>query len=636
MLCPVHASSGLRWCARLSAASLLLLLIPTFALPAQDPPPTAAEPLPDTAARDRILALRLEIAGHDRLYFEENAPVISDFEYDQLKRELRALEAAHPEMAAIAPEPGRTAPRAKSPRRHRVPMLSLEKAYTRAEWERFHARIIDTLDPAIAPRYLIEPKYDGMAVNLTFVDGELVSAATRGDGETGEDITANVLAIGGIPRRLAAEASGQQKNPLPDLLELRGEIYVPLAGFADLNKRRIEAGEEPFASPRNLAAGALRRDDPAEVADLPLALVLFAAGACEPAEALPASQHELHARIAAWGLPAVEAFRLATGNEETWSALQSLASARSDWPFPTDGLVVKLDERHLQHALGNGAAGPRWALAYKFAPLQAKARLLSVQFQVGRTGVLTPVAVFTPVELGGATVARASLHNLHILEALDLYQGDLLTIERAGKVIPRVAQVDRLDRGPEALPVAIPTNCPACKAVLTVGRSALRCPERTCPARLQRRLEHFSARGAVAIGGLGPATAERLVNAGMVRTLADLYRLDSSDLTAMREAGITAPDRLLAAIDARTHAPFWRYLVGLGLPHVGPATAKKLARAFPDFASLGGTGPEALAAKAGISAKAAVDIHAFLQDPAVVALIRDLRQNGVRPTATSE
>lgn len=619
---------------------LLPLLLVFAAFPCRAAPSGHPDLSSEVDAVAQIIALRQEIADHDRRYFEENAPIISDFEYDQLERRLRTLEAAHPDAAADADKSGPSGsgddgPNQANQRRHGAPMLSLDKAYTREEWQAFHQRVTSVIAPEL-PGYIIEPKYDGLAVNLTFVDGTLVSAATRGDGEFGEDITANVRTIADLPRQLRASGPNGQINPIPRRIELRGEIFIPLNAFARLNEERVAAGDPPFASPRNLAAGAIRRSHPAEVAELPLAIVLFALGACEPIDMAPASQTALHTQIAAWGLPGIAHSQTAVGADEAWNALLSLAASRETWNFPTDGLVVKVDDRAYQLKLGEDASAPRWAIAYKFAPPQAEARLVDVDFQIGRTGVLTPVAVFTPANFGGTSIRRASLHNIGTLKALNLHSGDRLVIERAGKVIPQIARVDAARRSPEATPIPIPDTCPACGTALLREDADLRCPARACPARLRRELEHFAARGSVAIDGLGPATADALVTHQLVRSIADLYQLAPEDLPAMREAGIASPEKLLAAIFETRQPPMWRMLAGLGIPGVGPKTAQKLARSITSLEMLLNLSPDRLRQEAGIGKTTADRISRFFQDPEIVSLVQALIENGVRPRPHSQ
>jgi DNA ligase (NAD+) len=549
--------------------------------------PAGASPAPALApaeARQKIEALRGEIAHHDALYHQKAAPEISDYDYDQLKLRLRELERAFPEVAATVPpvpEVGDDRSGLFQAYRHRERMMSLDKTYAEADLRAFHTRLAkqlgrDDLD------YVIEPKFDGFAVSVTYEKGRLVRAVTRGNGAEGDDITANALMIRRLPRALRPLAETGAANPIPDVVELRGEIYVSFAEFQRINAEREAAGEPVFANPRNLATGTIRQLDPAVVGRRALAIVFYGIGACEPVAVQPATQRGLHEQLRAWGLPGVEKYWTARGGAELWSAVQALGRMRAGFAFPTDGAVAKLDVVALQREVGATDSAPRWAIAYKFAPERAETQVTAITVQVGRTGVLTPVAELAPVSLGGSTVARATLHNRDEITRRDIRVGDFVYVEKAGEIIPSVIGVNVARRPESAQPFAFPTACPACRAAV-VSRGdevAVRCVNLACPAQLRRRLEHFASVECVGIDGLGSAMIDALVERGWVRDLPDLYRLRRADLLTLGRNVERSTDRLLAAIEASKRVDLWRFVYGLGIPQVGAVAAKDLARRY--------------------------------------------------------
>lgn len=591
----------------------------------------------------RILELRREIARHDELYYRKAAPEISDAAYDVLKAELRRLEQAYPDFgdivagAAAGGKVGDDRTEGFAKRRHGAPMLSLDKAYSDEELSAFWARATGTLGRnEVAWR--VEPKFDGIAVSLVYEHGRLARAVTRGDGAEGDDITVNVRALCAPPEVLAGKA--------PALIEIRGEIYLGLEEFAHINREREAAGEPVFAHPRNLAAGSVKALDPATNAGRRLSLVCYAWGAVEPASERPASLGKFAGQLHAWGLPAVEGARTGAGWPDLRAAVESLRDERARLGFPTDGVVVKLELTADQERLGLGPAAPRWAIARKFPAERAATRLTGITWQVGRTGVLTPVAELVPVVLGGTTVARAGLHNAAEIIALDLRTGDTVWVEKAGEIIPDIVGVDRSRRAEDATPWAPPEVCPACDGEVTseaneavdegrVGR--LRCTNDACPAVLARRVEWFASKGGVDIAGLGPATIAALVENERVRGLADLYRLGHADLLALPGVGERSAEKLLAAITASKDAPWPAVLGGLGLPGVGAGRAEALAKAVPDWAALLSADRAALVA-AGLGDGVADAVAAHLARPAVRAELAALAEFGVgtvRGEATS-
>jgi len=570
-----------------------------------------------------MIELRTEIARHDDLYFKRASPEISDAAYDALKRELQALEAAHPELAPEPPGIGDDRSGRFPTHRHGVRMLSLEKVYTEAEWRAFHARMLKPLGLMEAV-FVIEPKYDGLAVSLTYEQGRLVRAITRGNGSEGDDVTANVRAMADVLDPLRPGAV------FPARMELRGEVFVTTEEFARLNALQEEAGRARFAHPRNLAAGTLKSSDPEERDGRNLSLVIHGWGAWE-GTSVPESEQAFRATVQAWGLPAVERVQTARTADAVWGAVQTLAGQRRELGFPIDGAVVKLDDTALRRRLGEGETAPRWAVACKFSPERAVTRLRAITWQVGRTGVLTPVAEFDPVDVGGATVARATLHNRGVIARLGLHVGDFIEIERAGEIIPTVVAVQPGRRADGALPVETPLRCPACASVLegTDGAAALRCSNPECPAQRQRRLEHFVA--CVDIDGLGPATLGALVGSGALKTPADLYRLRRDDLLAITGIGPKTADRLLTAIEQSKRAELGRFIQGLGIPQVGAVTARKLAARSGDLAGFAALDAGQLTRDLGPSVAASVG--AFLARPEVQAELRALAGAGVRPAA---
>ncbi len=589
------------------------------------------------AARLQLAALRAEVAHHDTLYHQKAAPEISDYDYDQLKLRLRALEAAQPEIAKATPavpEVGDDRSGLFQTYRHRERMMSLDKTYSEADLRAFHARLAKLLGRDDLT-YTVEPKFDGFAVSVTYERGKLVRAVTRGNGVEGDDITANALLLRGLPRTLRESAEDGTANAIPETMELRGEIFVSFTEFERINAEREAAGEIKFANPRNLATGTIRQRDAAEVGRRNLEIVFYGIGACVPATAQPSTQRGLHESIRRWGLPGIARTWTARGVGELWAAMQELARARGDFAFPTDGAVAKLDAVALQREVGATEHAPRWAMAYKFAPARAETQVRAIAVQVGRTGVLTPVAEFAPVELAGSTVARASLHNREEVARRDIRVGDFVYVEKAGEIIPAVVGVNVARRPAGAQAFAFPEACPVCRTAVVsrAGEVAVRCPNAACPAQLRRRLEHFASREAVAIDGLGPAMVEALVEKGWVKEAPDLYRLRRADLLTLGKDVGKSTDRLLAAIEASKRAELWRFIYGLGIPQVGAVAAKEAARRYGSLAALAAAGSGEAVAASAASDSAGRAIAAYFLEVRNRATIASLIAAGVRPTA---
>lgn len=561
-------------------------------------PATSTESVSLTApasARQRISTLRAEIAHHDALYFQKAAPDITDAAYDALKRELRTLEQAFPaEATAIATAPALTDDHTDGFTKvaHRTPMLSLEKAYNEAELRAFCAKVTATLGQPT--NFVVEPKIDGLSVSATYEHGKFVRASTRGNGHEGDDITANTRMIRSLPRELRATNADGTRNLIPDVIELRGEIYLSLAEFTRLNRERFADGEPQLAHPRNVAAGTIKSRDPNDTAERRLDVVFYAWGTCEPASATPASQHAFHTQAKAWGLPVLETYQGVHDADEAWAAVQALGQKRAKLVAPIDGAVIKLDDVLSRTQFGESDHAPNWAIAYKYAPERALTQLRSITIQVGRTGLLTPVAELVPIPLAGSTIARASLHNREQIARLDLRLGDFVFIERAGEIIPEIVGIDSTRRPSKTEPYAFPTKCPACASpvVATEDAAAVHCPNSAaCPAQLRERLAYFAGKSCVDIKGLGDATIADLVASGHVHNAADLYALKLETLTTIPGIANKSAAQLLAEIDRSRHADLWRFINGLSIPRVGPATAKLLAKRFASLEKLANAHP---------------------------------------------
>lgn len=548
-------------------------------------------------ARKLIAERRAQVAHHDELYYRQAKPEISDFEYDLLKRELAELEARFPAEAAALAGASPTArvgdDRAEGFARvkHRQAMTTLDNTYDEAELREFHARLAKLFGRDDLA-YSVEPKIDGASISLTYEHGRLVRAVTRGDGEEGDDVTANVRTIANLPHELRPPADLTQ-SPVPDLVEIRGEIFLRYEEFARINQEQAEAGLEPYANPRNLAAGTLKLLDAAVVRARRLEIVLYGLGACAPEE-LVDSQAAWHGALAQWGLPTLEHRRSVRGIEEVVAAIRELDARRGQLPYATDGAVVKLEDFALQRRAGYRGEGqsarklsPRWACAYKFAPERAETRLRDITIQVGRTGVLTPVAELEPVQLAGTTVSRATLHNRDEIARKDIRIGDFVTVEKAGEIIPAVIGVTLARRAPECVPYVFPDRCPVCStpAVQIDGEVAVRCPNPDCPAQLTGRLDYVAGRTVLDLEGLGGVVADALVRSGAVREVFDLFGLDAAKLgelnlgtaEAPRVLGVKNATKIVEAIARARTLPLDRWLLALQIRDVGGATAQDIA-----------------------------------------------------------
>ncbi|MFZ5654122.1 MAG: NAD-dependent DNA ligase LigA [Pseudomonadota bacterium] len=582
---------------------------------------------PAAAVRREAAALREQLHAHNISYYVHDNPRISDAEYDSLLRRLQQIEAEYPELRTPDSPTQRVgaAPSTHfAPLRHLQPMLSLDNAFSAAELRDFDRRVRERLGGDAAPAYVCEPKFDGLAVNLCYREGLLASGATRGDGETGEDITANLKTLASIPLRLAGK-------PVPALIEVRGEVYLSLRGFAELNARAEQAGERVFVNPRNAAAGSLRQLDPRVTAARPLRFCAYGVGAVE-GWGEPATQMALLAQLRDWGFPVSPLLELAPTVDAAIAYFGRLETRRRALDYAIDGAVFKVDRIDWQRQLGFAARAPRWAVACKFPAEEATTVLEGVEFQVGRTGALTPVARLRPVFVGGVTVANASLHNFDELERLGARIGDTLVVRRAGDVIPQVVRVMTELRPPDARPIPLPERCPACGSPLErpSGEVVVRCTGGlVCPAQRRQSLLHFASREAMDIEGLGEKLVEQLVARDLVRTVADLYRLRRDQLLGLDRLAEKSADKLLAAIDASRHTTLARFLYALGIREVGQATARILAREFGSLAALLAAPAERLQQVRDIGPVVAGHVRAFFDNPDNRAVIEELLAAGI-------
>ena len=599
------------------ALAALIILSLAILLPAETPP-ASGDP------QARIAALRTEIARHDELYFKRAAPEITDAEYDALKRDLRALEAqfpdARPAAAEVVAAVGDDRSGAFPTYRHRVPMRSLAKSHAEADLRRFFERVARGLGSAEID-FVVEPKYDGLAISVTYERGRLVRAVTRGDGLEGDVVTENLLACSALPRALTDRGGAPS---WPDLVEVRGEVFMTQAEFERLNAERVAAGQEPFAHPRNLAVGTLKSTDAAERDGRRLEVVFYGWGAWEPTDTAPDSQRQLLEKLAAWGLPVPEWVRGAHGPAAVGREVRAIERARTGLGFPIDGAVVKVDAVALRRTLGESEVGPAWAVAYKFEPERVETVLKAITLQIGRMGTVTPVAELEPVTIGGSTVARASLHNAREIARRDYRVGDTVKLEKAGEIIPVLVGVVSERRSAESRPFEFPAVCPVCATALVEdGSAGWRCPNRACPAQVKRRLEHFVSAAALNLRGFGPAAVEALVEQGSVKELDDLYRVSGEQLLAATGGKPKVADKLAAEIERSRKAERWRVIHGLSLPEAGAANARKLARHFATLAALRDATVEQLRA-AGLAKAAAEALATELRRPEVRALLTRL------------
>jgi DNA ligase (NAD+) len=575
-----------------------------------------------------IARLRAEIDRHNRLYYVEAAPEVSDREFDRLMARLQDLEAAHPEL--VTPE---------SPTRrvggeplagfttvvHAVPMLSIDNADTFDRVREWDARVRRGLNPGEPVRYVVELKVDGVAVSLRYEGGRLALGATRGDGERGDDVTANLRTVREVPLTLAGDA--------PALLEVRGEVYMTNSELVRLNELRRAREEAPFANPRNATAGSLKLLDPRLCGQRRLKFVSHGLGESEGV--VTDSYYELTQLLKAWGVPISPQTKVFDDIEGVIGHADAWASLRNTLDFQTDGLVIKVDDMAQRSRLGATSKSPRWALAFKYQAEQAVTKVVGISVQVGKTGKLTPVADLAPVPLAGTTVKRASLHNADEIHRKDVRVGDTVVIQKAGEIIPQVVRVETAARVGGETPFEFPTACPSCGAPVTRAPDEVdfRCsnPPSRCPEQLKEWLRWYAHRDAMDIDGLGTKLIDQLVTRGLVRSPADLYRLDEATLAGLERMGAKSAANLVAAIEASKHRTLDRFLTGLTIRHVGTRSAEVLAERFPSLGDLRAATLEALENVPEAGPVVAASVHDFFQESENRALLDDLLAAGVRP-----
>ncbi len=577
----------------------------------------------------RVEELKEQIRHHDRLYYELDSPEIPDADYDLLLRELRALETEFPDLLtpdSPTQEVGGKAVPTFAPAVHRVPMMSLDNVFDLDELEAWGARLHRRLgaleeDPRAA--MVCELKIDGIALSVLYEDGELVQAATRGDGKVGEDITANARVIDAIPSWLGPGA--------PRVLEVRGEVYMPIAAFAELNAAQERAGMRTYANPRNTAAGSLRQKDPAVTAGRALSFWAYQLG-----ELRGGPELSTHLETLEWlrglGFPVNPEIRRVEGMPEAYDLCRYWEEHRRDLPYEVDGMVLKVDELALRPELGSTSKSPRWAVAYKFPPEERTTLLKDIMVSIGRTGRATPFAVLDPVFVGGSTVGVATLHNEDQVRAKDVRPNDIVIVRKAGDVIPEVVGPVVSNRPPEGLPEWVfPPDCPVCGTTLVrlEGEADRRCPNDACPARVAGAVEHFGSRGAMDIEGLGEQRVRLFLQLGLVRDIADIYFLDPEQFERLEGFGDTSVANLLRAIEASKQRPLANLLVGLNIRHLGPAGAEALARHFGHLDAIASASTEDIAAVEGIGSTIAASVHEWFADEANGALVAKLRRAGV-------
>lgn len=578
--------------------------------------------------QQQIDTLRHDLRRYEYEYHVLDNPTIPDAEYDRLFHQLKALEAAHPELITADSPTQRVGAKPLSgfaQIRHEIPMLSLDNAFSDEEFYAFVKRIEDRLIRLPEPlTFCCEPKLDGLAVSILYVNGVLTQAATRGDGTTGEDITANIRTIRNIPLQLLMD------NP-PARLEVRGEVFMPHAGFERLNQLALEKGEKTFANPRNAAAGSLRQLDPKITSKRPLVLNAYNIGIAEGVD-LPNTHYDRLQWLKSIGIPVNPEIRLCNGTDEVLDFYRDIQNKRSSLGYDIDGTVLKINDIALQEKLGFISKAPRWAIAYKFPAQEELTRLNDVEFQVGRTGAITPVAKLEPVFVAGVTVSNATLHNGDEIERLDIAIGDTVVIRRAGDVIPQIIGVLHDRRPADARPIIFPKTCPVCDSAIVriEGEAVARCTGGLfCAAQRKEALKHFVSRKAMDIDGVGGKLIEQLVDRELVHTPADLFKLDLTTLTRLERMGTKSAENALASLEKAKNTTLARFIFALGIREVGEATALNLANHFKTLEALQNADLEALQQVPDVGEVVANRILAFWHEPHNVAVVNDLIAQGV-------
>lgn len=578
--------------------------------------------------KEKYTRLIEQIRKYDRAYYLDARPLISDYEYDQLFKELEKIEKKHPEWVTPASPTQRIGEMATEgfwQIAHTVPMLSLANTYSKQELEDFVKRIHKWTDRKDID-FCAELKMDGVAVSVRYEKGLYTRALTRGDGKKGDEITANLKTIPSVPLQLDLE------NP-PEFLEIRGEVFMPHKSFRESNQKKEDAGEEPWANPRNAAAGSLKLLDPREVKQRKLAIVFY--GVAEDSSHTMQSQYATHQFLEAIGLPAFAPHhRMKTREiEEILRFAKKIEGERTSLGFDIDGIVVKVDSFLLREDLGVTGKNPRWAVAYKFAPEQAVTKILDISVQVGRTGVLTPVAELKPVFLAGSKISRATLHNQEEIDRKDIRIGDTVVIEKGGDVIPKVVQVDKSQRPKDAKPWKMPRYCPNCgsEVIHKEGEVAIRCPNRECGDQVLRRITFFASKDAMDIEHLGPKIVQQLVEKGLVKTIADIYALTEEEISLLDGFKEKSIQNLLRSIDSSRKTTLTRFIHSLGIPYVGEGIAELLAKRAGDIETLSQMTEEELKEIEGVGDKVAHSVFTYFQNPENLKEIHRLFHLGVQP-----
>jgi len=572
--------------------------------------------------------LRDIITEYNYQYYVLDDPRVPDAEYDRLFRELQDLEAQYPDIVTPDTPTRRVGASVETTFEevvHRIPMLSLDNAFSDEELRDFDRRVRDRLKTEDDIEYVCEPKLDGLAVSLHYESGVLTRAATRGDGYTGEDITANIRTIPSVPLRLRGDN-------VPELVEVRGEVYMPREGFETLNKRLADKGEKTFVNPRNAAAGSLRQKKPTVTARRPLELCAYSV-ALEDESRLPATHWEGLQQVGAWGFRINPEMRRATGAEDCLQAYNELMDKRASLPYEIDGIVFKVNSLALQRQLGFVSRAPRWAIAQKFPAQEELTVIEDVEFQVGRTGAITPVARLKPVFVGGVTVSNATLHNMDEIQRLGVRIGDTVFVRRAGDVIPQVVKVVAERRPDNTREVQLPDACPVCQSdiVQIEGEVVARCSGGLfCPAQRKEAIRHYASRKALDIEGLGDKWIDILVDRELVTTVADLYLLKKADLTGLERMGDKSAGNLIDAIDRSRHPVLWKFLYALGIREVGEATAKALASHFGTLEAIGEADEDALQSVSDVGPIVAGHIRSFFDQTHNQETIQALKDAGVQ------
>ena len=580
------------------------------------------------SVQQRVARLRAEIDRHNHRYHVLDDPEIPDAEYDRLLVQLRELESEHPSL--VVPESptqrvGGAPVAAFSQVRHRMPMLSLDNAFSREDVVAFDRRVRERLETEREIRYSCEPKLDGLAVSLTYRKGSLEIASTRGDGSVGEDVTHNIRTIQTVPLRLSGKS-------FPDVLEVRGEVFISIPGFREMNRIAAEKGEKVFVNPRNAAAGSLRQLDPRLAASRPLEVFFYGAGVVEGAK-LPGRHSEVLATLRGWGLRTSPEARVVEGVDGLLAYYEEIGRKRSTLRYQIDGVVYKVDSLDEQRELGFVARAPRWAIAHKFPAEEEMTRVRAIEWQVGRTGALTPVARLDPVFVGGATVSNATLHNIDELQRKDVRVGDTVVLRRAGDVIPEVVRVIAEKRPAKTERVQLPAKCPVCGSDIEreEGEAVARCTGAlVCPAQLKESLRHFASRRAMDIEGLGSKLVDQLVDEGLVKNAADLYRLGAAKLAELERMGEKSAAKLAEALERSKETTLARFLFALGIRDVGEATAEALARHFRKLDALRTATAAEIEEVPDIGPITAAHVHAFVAEPRNAKVIDALMKIGVR------